>query len=133
MLGDSIRFRSSEIGYAYNQGGDATLICFHGYGESKEAFYFLEPHLQGRYGMLCIDLPFHGATIWNEGTDFSVDNLLEIISMICARHFSSNESLCLLGYSMGGRIALSLLPALSQQAKKVVLIAPDGLKLNFWY
>jgi len=39
----------------------------------------------------------------------------------------------LLGFSMGGRIALSLYETIPQQVEKIILLAPDGLKINFWY
>ena len=39
----------------------------------------------------------------------------------------------LLGFSMGGRVALSLLQYIPDKIKRLVLIAPDGLKINFWY
>jgi len=34
---------------------------------------------------------------------------------------------------MGGRIALSLYEFMAEHVNKIVLLAPDGLKLNFWY
>ena len=34
---------------------------------------------------------------------------------------------------MGGRIALSLYEFMPERVKKIILLAPDGLKLNFWY
>jgi pimeloyl-ACP methyl ester carboxylesterase len=39
----------------------------------------------------------------------------------------------LMGYSMGGRIALSLLERMPEKVQRLILVAPDGLKLNFWY
>jgi pimeloyl-ACP methyl ester carboxylesterase len=39
----------------------------------------------------------------------------------------------LLGFSLGGRVALSLYEQMHGAVGKLVLLAPDGLKLNFWY
>ncbi len=39
----------------------------------------------------------------------------------------------LLGYSMGGRIALHLLQTKPELVERIVLVAPDGLHKNKWY
>ena len=39
----------------------------------------------------------------------------------------------LIGYSMGGRIVLQLAEIHPGSIDKLVLLAPDGLKVNFWY
>ncbi len=39
----------------------------------------------------------------------------------------------LLAYSLGGRLALSLYQSAPELFSKVVLLAPDGLKMNAWY
>jgi pimeloyl-ACP methyl ester carboxylesterase len=46
---------------------------------------------------------------------------------------TANQKLSLLGFSLGGRIALSLYQAQPETVEKLVLLAPDGLKVNFWY
>jgi len=44
-----------------------------------------------------------------------------------------NQQLSLIGFSLGGRVALSLYELMPAQIEKLVLLAPDGLKVNFWY
>ena len=39
----------------------------------------------------------------------------------------------LCGYSMGGRLSLQLFQDYPDLVKRLVLVAPDGLKVNFWY
>jgi pimeloyl-ACP methyl ester carboxylesterase len=39
----------------------------------------------------------------------------------------------LMGYSMGGRIALQLLDLVASRIERLVLLAPDGLVVNPWY
>jgi pimeloyl-ACP methyl ester carboxylesterase len=39
----------------------------------------------------------------------------------------------LMGYSMGGRLALSLVERIPEKIEKLVLVAPDGVKINIWY
>jgi pimeloyl-ACP methyl ester carboxylesterase len=44
-----------------------------------------------------------------------------------------DEPWWVMGYSMGGRVSLSLLEKAPERIKKLVLVAPDGLRLNPWY
>lgn len=83
--------------------------------------------------MIAIDFPFHGKTSWNEGMNFTTENLLEIIQMILAQHAIKKEKMHLVGFSMGGRAVLSLLQCVPEKIEKLLLLAPDGLKINFWY
>jgi pimeloyl-ACP methyl ester carboxylesterase len=39
----------------------------------------------------------------------------------------------IMGYSLGGRVALSLYQSQPAKFDKMVLLAPDGLKVNTWY
>jgi pimeloyl-ACP methyl ester carboxylesterase len=38
-----------------------------------------------------------------------------------------------MGYSLGGRMALGLYEMNSSMTRRLILLAPDGLKVNFWY
>ncbi|MFP5041354.1 alpha/beta fold hydrolase [Parasediminibacterium sp. JCM 36343] len=105
------------------------MFCFHGYGLDGSSFAFLEPVLGHEYTLICIDLPFHGSTIWQEGLLMATEDLLDIMQQV---HPCQGKAFSLLGYSMGGRVALHVLQAVPAQIKKVVLIAPDGLRHNFW-
>ena len=128
-----INYKSSAISYSYGGNGEKLLVCLHGYGESEKSFHFLEKHLPDGYRILAIDLPYHGATQWNEGLQFTIEDLLVIIDAICRQHGDYTGRLTLAGYSMGGRVALSLFQQVPAQTDKIILLAPDGLKVNFWY
>ena len=67
---------------------------------------------------------------WNQKENFTVEKLVEIIKQVLPNNL---KTFYLLGYSMGGRIALRLLQQIPKQIEKVVLLAPDGLHKNFWY
>jgi pimeloyl-ACP methyl ester carboxylesterase len=129
----SIKYRSSQISYSYGGSGEKLLVCLHGYGESEKSYHFLEPHLPAGYRMLAIDLPFHGGTEWKEGLTFTTEDLLSIIDHICKLHTGYTGRLTLAGFSMGGRVALGLMEKIPAQTDKVILLAPDGLKVNIWY
>lgn len=127
-----ITYQSSQITYSYGGSGEKLLLCLHGYGESEKNFHFLEKYLPVGYRLLAIDLPFHGSTQWDGGLHFSTNDLLTIINSICGQQ-EYNGQLSIAGFSMGGRAALALLEEIPAQIDKVILMAPDGLKVNFWY
>lgn len=123
-----ISWRSSTLHYKRFGHGAEWLFCFHGYGEDAASFDMLEPWLKDHFTVFALDMPFHGKTDWQEGLFFSTEDLIEIINLInpVKKHFS------LLGYSMGGRIALRLTERIPQQVNRTVVVAPDGLHKNKW-
>jgi len=126
-------YKSSRIHYLKSGSGARCLICFHGYGESARSFGFLSASLDQDFTLFAVDLPFHGATQWCEGLDFTPLQLMDILEQILAEHGCQQRKVSLLGYSMGGRIALSIMNQFGLRLGCVVLLAPDGLRLNFWY
>ncbi|WP_315818833.1 serine aminopeptidase domain-containing protein [Paraflavitalea speifideaquila] len=65
--------------------------------------------------------------------NFTTDDLHSIINHICKLHTGYTGRLTLAGFSMGGRVALGLMEKIPAQIDKVILLAPDGLKVNIWY
>ena len=43
------------------------------------------------------------------------------------------QKIIVIGYSMGGRVALSLLETMPERIARAILIAPDGLETKPWY
>lgn len=128
-----LTYKNSLISWYQFGTGSQPVFCFHGYGENGTYFSFLEKHPGDRFSFIAIDLPFHGKTEWNEGLAFSWEDLRNIINVINDKQETITEKLTLLGFSLGGRIALSLYQAVPDIIEKLVLLAPDGLKVNFWY
>lgn len=124
-----LKYKDSEIHY-YKFGQGATdLICLHGYGKEAKDFLFLEKHICTQYTVYSIDLPFHGKTNWKQPLLFTDKELLEIVDLI----IGAKKKFSILGYSMGGRIALHLLHDHPERLNKLMLIAPDGLNANIMY
>ena len=130
-----IQYRQSFISIYFFGKGDKWLFCFHGYGEDGSSFQFLKNFLGDEYTLVAIDLPFHGRTNWNEGLLMAPEDLISIIDLIIAANGNSEKQnkISLLGFSLGGRVALHLLQTIPSRIERVMLIAPDGLHLNFWY
>ncbi|HEX5653421.1 MAG TPA: alpha/beta hydrolase, partial [Chitinophagaceae bacterium] len=130
-------YKNSRVHYYRFGNGPAPVFCFHGYGEAASSFLFLEKYAGDEFSFYSVDLPFHGKTDWQEGLDFTQQDLLQIIEAIfhenSANTGSQNAIFSLMGFSLGGRMALSLYQAMPNKIDKLVLLAPDGLKVNFWY
>ena len=133
MYSDFIAFGSSGVHYCRWGTGSKILLCFHGYGESAQSFALLEEALGARFTIVAIDLPFHGSTDWKEGLFLKPADLLSLIGDVVAGLPGEDGPWWLLGYSMGGRVALRLLELVPEKVARLVLLAPDGLTLNPWY
>jgi pimeloyl-ACP methyl ester carboxylesterase len=136
---ESFRFsyRNSSIEYYRWGSGPKPAICFHGYGEEAKSYEFLSKYGGDRFTFISVNLPFHGKTEWNDGLQFTRSDLSEIVAEILIKNNlkqqTSNFKLTLLGFSLGGRAALCLSQVIPDKIEKLVLLAPDGLKVNFWY
>jgi pimeloyl-ACP methyl ester carboxylesterase len=132
-----LSYKSSEISYYCFGNGPRPAFCFHGYAEDSLGFRFLEEGAGDQFSFYAIDLPYHGKTVWKEEMDFTVQDLVNIIGKIQNDHTyqanKNNGPLTLMGFSLGGRMALSLYQIIPEQTERIVLMAPDGLKINFWY
>lgn len=111
--------------------GPQLLICFHGFDETAEKFRSLEPALGKRYSVVAVDLPFHGKTNWQAGTFFTPENLKMLINYILEQEMKHRFSL--MGYSLGGKIALAAVTQFASAIDEIILVAPDGVKSNAWY
>lgn len=146
MQTDFVFLGSSRISYSWWGTGKKLLLCLHGYGESAASFALLEEALGEEFTILAPDLPFHGGTLWKNELYFDPAKFLGLIEEIITR-LSAIADLRLIagppaprfdrwwvmGYSMGGRVALSLLENAPEKIAKLILLAPDGFKMNGWY
>lgn len=107
--------------------GTNLLICLHGFGENQHAFDSLLDDIPIDWCVCSLDLPLFGESKW-ENTDISIQDHTwkQVSSYIRLRHPEATWHL--LGYSMGGKVALKLQELLEVPAKTVLLFAPDGLR-----
>ncbi len=124
-------YHQSRIHY-HLQGSGPLLVLLHGYNHNTRKFDFLIRRLQHRFTVLALDLPYHGFTEWKEGRPFTVKDLHAVITQLQTQA-NSDKSVQLLGYSMGGRIAMAYFQQYPQLVKSLALIAPDGIRFNPWY
>ncbi|HVU97127.1 MAG TPA: alpha/beta hydrolase [Puia sp.] len=134
MSGHFINFRSSRFHYYQWGKGVQILFAFHGYGESGASFAFLAEAVGRDFTIIGLDMPFHGKTEWKEEKLFLDPRDLRSLMLEIASGLPEREvGWWLLGYSMGGRVALQLLELEYARVERLVLMAPDGLIVNPWY
>ncbi len=140
IITQNIKYKNSTIHVDGFGEGKQLVICFHGYGEAASSFHFMANYAGSEFRFYAVDLPFHGQTLWMED-DFTPNDLLNIISAIKNLHLLANQDkggkeddqIILMGFSLGGRVCLSAFEQKPENFKKIILLAPDGLKLNAWY
>lgn len=130
MQGSFISFKNSSVHYITQGHGKEVLVCLHGFAENAESFFSLAKYLISKYTVILIDMPLHGKTVWKDGMTFTAAELSDLLCRIPA---IGTNNFSLLGYSMGGRIALQLYQYSPQKINKLILVAPDGIIINFWY
>jgi pimeloyl-ACP methyl ester carboxylesterase len=118
----------------YTRLGDGPLIacCLHGYGETGASFGQLAELLKKAYTLFLIDLPHHGLSTHCSGT-FSAQDLSIFLLQLAAQEGFGQEKIALIGYSLGGRLAMDFAEKFPSAVKRLILLAPDGLRKHFWY
>lgn len=114
--------------------GPVPMLAFHGFGRSGADFAVLEPQLAERCTIYAFDLHFHGKSPgYPERTEdpFTPKELAVFFTAFLDKLGASRATL--LGYSLGGRIVLSLLEQMPERIQRVFLAAPDGLTTRPWY
>jgi pimeloyl-ACP methyl ester carboxylesterase len=120
-----------EIEYFEYGYGSKIVFAFHGFNNHAEDFKPLADLIEKNYKVIAINLFFHGESrIQNNFVEegFSVDDLQTLFN-----HFSKiypSEKYTLIGYSLGGRIVLKLFEIIPERIEKIVLLAPDGIKIS---
>jgi pimeloyl-ACP methyl ester carboxylesterase len=115
--------------------GSDVILCLHGFGRNAEDFAIFESLLQPNQRILAVNLLAHGNSIF-PATRISRKPLTkeEWSTVIAALLQSLNiERFHLAGYSMGGRMAMVLMEQMPEKIKSLILLAPDGLKINWIY
>lgn len=137
MEGWSIEYaRWDTAGTASSQA--PVIIAFHGFARPLEDMRAVHSAWRETHSFISIHLPHHGESAPLQGTGLE-DRALEpttfnrIIDAILRREGLVASPRILLGYSIGGRIALALAEAAPEKWMRLVLLAPDGLKKSPFY
>lgn len=131
---DAVHYFSFEhyrIAYRLFGHGPTPLLAFHGFGQSSHVFLPLEQINGHQFTVYAPDLFFHG------DSQYAADQLLtktdwqRLLTAFLRTH--RIHSFSVMGFSLGGRFALTTAELFSERITGLYLIAPDGITRNFWY
>ena len=114
--------------------GPLAVLAFHGFGRTGEDFHILEKTLGERCTLYAFDLHFHGQSPSYPHRADEPFTPKELATYFAA--FADElkaEKVVLLGYSLGGRMVLTLLEQMPERVDRAFLVAPDGLRTRPWY
>lgn len=137
MSGPSVQhFTHDHVTLAYRIYGSGSIpvLAFHGFGRSGTDFAVLEPVLGDRCALFAFDLHFHGQSPRYPGRaddPFKPEELASYFKAFAGH--AGHQKVNLLGYSLGGRLCLSMVEHMPERIQRVFLAAPDGLKTRPWY
>lgn len=127
-----LHYKEVTLHYLKYGYGSKALICFHGYGQEASVYQPLAEALASKYTLYSFDLFFHGKSNWIDcETPVLAEYLAQIFEYWIDQERLADINFC--GYSLGAKILISLLQKSKIQVNKILLIAPDGIKTNFWY
>lgn len=130
-LPESISYEGSTLIFHRYGNGEKKILLFHGFGQDHRAFQSWIAVLKNDYTLFVFDLFFHGDSMWGNHEVLEKNDWKKIIGTLLTQE--KINAFEIVGFSMGGKFALATLEAFPHQVKKITLLAPDGIKTNFWY
>lgn len=110
--------------------GEEILFAFHGFGQDKSFFDTWNKKLGSKYSIYAFDLFYHGDST-RPLTPLSKEVWANYMDSLLAQE--KIEQFSVLGYSLGGRFALTTALSFPERTKEITLVAPDGIYLTVWF
>jgi pimeloyl-ACP methyl ester carboxylesterase len=127
-----IHYKEYHWEYATFGSGNALLLAFHGFDRPASDFKIFDSSLGTAYKIISINLFYHGQSSQPDPlVKFRLDDLKGLIENILEQEKASSFSL--MGYSLGGKIALACIQIFPSMIKNVYLFAPDGIRIKSYY
>ncbi len=132
MYNGSARQSTFHLHHRSYGSGSGVIIAFHGFGEDAGRYEIFSDRPGNAFTIHSFDLPYHGRDSGRkEQVVITPDHLRSFFTGFFTAH--SVHTFTLIGYSIGAKFALNLIQLFPGKIDKVILIAPDGLRINFWY
>ncbi|GAB3952660.1 hypothetical protein GCM10028805_34980 [Spirosoma harenae] len=119
------------IAYQKIGAGPNVLLAFHGFGQTNRVFESLESSLGDQFTIFALDLFFHGDSSYQSNQLLTKADWQRFIAAFLREKNVNRFSL--MGFSLGGRFALSTVEGFADRVDQLILIAPDGITRNIWY
>lgn len=124
-----------QLEYLEMGNGPEVVMCLHGFGREAADFEIFKPLIAPHQRIVAINLFAHGKSIFPKNrlskSPLETEEWCELIRQLMER--LSIEHFHLVGYSMGGRVAMVMMEHMPDCIQSLTLLAPDGLKVNLLY
>jgi pimeloyl-[acyl-carrier protein] methyl ester esterase len=105
--------------YVETRGQGPDLVLLHGWGLNLRAWDGLASVLEKSFRLITVDLPGHGRSEWNPKARTPAEQAWQIHATLS----SLSDRYSLLGWSLGGQIALDLAAAMPGSVERLILVA----------
>jgi pimeloyl-[acyl-carrier protein] methyl ester esterase len=105
--------------YVETRGSGPDLVLLHGWGLNLRVWDGLADEMAKSFRIIAVDLPGHGRSEWNPKAGTPAEQAWQVHAAL--QPFSDRYSL--LGWSLGGQIALDLAAAMPGSVERLVLVA----------
>lgn len=105
--------------YLETTGIGPDIVLLHGWGLNLRVWDGLVAAMRGRFRLITVDLPGHGRSPWSAGRGTPAEQAWLVHSAVS--RISHRYSL--LGWSLGGQIALDLAAAMPASIERLILVA----------
>jgi len=120
------KHKDSILEYEELSNGSKKMLCFNGYCKVTTDLYVFKDFFAKDINAIAINLPYHGNSIWNIGTE----GMKEIFLAFFKHLKWDEEEIHLFAYSIGSRYTYALTQLFPNKIKSVCLLAPDGIYPN---
>ncbi|TGE14334.1 alpha/beta fold hydrolase [Hymenobacter elongatus] len=112
--------------------GPRAVLAFHGYGQAESHWRGMAAVLGPDVTLYAFDLFYHGSSkLAKADAPLHKARLGALLTQFLAEQ--RIERFGLLAFSMGAKFALTAVEQFPERVEKVWLIAPDGIRTQFWY
>lgn len=130
-----LRHEGLSLEYITAGEGKQIILAFHGFGRKAEDFDIFRPLLKPHQKLVGVNLFQHGKSEFPANRISRKPLKTREWSAIIAKLLEQEEAenYWLMGYSLGGKLALQSAISLAFKPDGVLLFAPDGIKVNKLY
>ena len=130
-----LTFGNFEIEFLTFGEGSNVILCFHGFGRQAEDFLVLQKSFKKHFKVYAINIFHHGKSTYPKARiENNAIEKAELVQLFEAFTQSlSIDRFSVAGYSLGGKIALTLIEFIGERIEGLYLFAPDGIHINKWY
>ncbi|MBD2702565.1 alpha/beta hydrolase [Spirosoma sp. BT702] len=121
----------NQIAYRKFGCGRSILLAFHGFGQTSQVYLPVQKQLSREFTVFAIDLFFHGDSRYADDQLLTNQNWNDLLRSFLKEQ--RIERFSLMGFSLGGRFALTMVEVFADCLDQLMLIAPDGITRSIWY